>query len=80
MIILGTDENYLGSTWEAVKEEGDAEIAVCINPVIEAQERQAELLVQARADYDAWRAAEFERLTAVAEKIQKAAEDKESVC
>ena len=57
MIILGTDENYLGSTWEAVKEEGDAEIAVCISPVIEAQERQAELLAQARADYDEWRAA-----------------------
>ena len=77
---LGTDENYLRSTWEAVKEEGDAEIAVCISPVIEAQERQAELLAQARADYDAWRDAQFERLTAVAEKIQKAAEDKEAVC
>ena len=38
MIILGTDENYLGSTWEAVKEEGDAEIAEVIDPVLEAQE------------------------------------------
>ena len=39
MIILGTDENYLGSTWEAVKEEGDVEIENCLDPVWEAQER-----------------------------------------
>ena len=57
MIILGTDENYLGSTWEAVKEEGDAQIAEVIDPVLDAAETQAELLAQARADYDAWRAA-----------------------
>ena len=80
MIILGTDENYLGSTWEAVKEEGDAQITEVIDPVLDAAETQAELLAQARADYDAWRDAQFERLTAVAEKIQKAAEDKEAVC
>ena len=55
MIILGTDENYLGSTWEAVKEEGDAQITEVIDPVLDAAETQAELLAQARADYDAWR-------------------------
>ena len=57
MMILGNDENYLGSTWQAVKEEEDAEIDVAIEPVISAAERQAELLEEARAHYDAWKAA-----------------------
>ena len=55
-MILGNDENYLGSTWQAVKEEEDAEIAVVIAPVISAEERAAELLEAARAQYDAWKA------------------------
>lgn len=56
MMILGNDENYLGSTWQAVKEEEDAEIEVVIAPVISAEERAAELLEAARVQYDAWKA------------------------
>ena len=64
--ILGNSENYLGSTWEWVNGPG-ADIVIglpdqeeWIDEVedieAEAARRKAQLLAEARANYDTWRA------------------------
>ena len=83
MNILGNAENYIGSTPEAIHDADQEEnqpVVDIVDEAAEAEERRQALLAEAREQYDAWRTQQFNKLSAVAEMIMTATEEKEAVC